>query len=134
MEWSNGGRGALDRLIPLVYDELHRLSARQLKLSASIIHEVAAIHVIHSSAPQMRIKGSRDDLRHRMTISLNYALPEKSGSGFAQVLQGWKIGSIANLQSALPWSVVETVGTTNPHTGPSGWWKQDRRRSINSVE
>jgi len=32
MEWSNGGRGALDRLIPLVYDELHRLSARQLKL------------------------------------------------------------------------------------------------------
>ena len=54
MEWSNGGRGALDRLIPLVYDELHRLSARQLKLSASIIHEVAAIHVIHSSAPQMR--------------------------------------------------------------------------------
>jgi RNA polymerase sigma-70 factor (ECF subfamily) len=31
IEWSNGDRGALDRLIPLVYDELHRLSARQIR-------------------------------------------------------------------------------------------------------
>jgi hypothetical protein len=52
---------------------------------------------------------SRDDLRHRMTLSLNYALPEKSGSGFAQVLQGWKVSSVANMQSALPWSVTDAT-------------------------
>jgi RNA polymerase sigma-70 factor, ECF subfamily len=34
IEWSNGDRGALDRLIPLVYDELHRLSARQIRKEA----------------------------------------------------------------------------------------------------
>ena len=27
MDWSNGNRTALDRLMPLVYDELHRLAA-----------------------------------------------------------------------------------------------------------
>jgi RNA polymerase sigma-70 factor, ECF subfamily len=31
IEWSSGDRGALDRMIPLVYDELHRLSARQIR-------------------------------------------------------------------------------------------------------
>ena len=31
VEWSQGDEGALDRLTPLVYDELHRLAARQLR-------------------------------------------------------------------------------------------------------
>jgi hypothetical protein len=31
MDWSNGNRAALDRLMPLVYDELHRLAARQIR-------------------------------------------------------------------------------------------------------
>jgi len=52
---------------------------------------------------------SIDDLRHRMTLSLSYALPEKSGGGFAQVLQGWKISSVANLQSALPWNTTDAT-------------------------
>src|SRR5271154_6182859 len=29
--WSNGNRGALDRLTPIVYDELHRLAQRYMK-------------------------------------------------------------------------------------------------------
>src|ERR687893_1546931 len=28
--WSDGGEGAFDRLIPLVYDELHRMALRYL--------------------------------------------------------------------------------------------------------
>ena len=31
VDWSNGNRTALDRLMPLVYDELHRLAARQIR-------------------------------------------------------------------------------------------------------
>src|SRR5207249_12073884 len=29
--WGNGDKAALDRLMPLVYDELHRLAARQMR-------------------------------------------------------------------------------------------------------
>src|SRR4051794_34333327 len=29
-EWNHGDRAALDKLVPLVYDELHRIASRQL--------------------------------------------------------------------------------------------------------
>ena len=29
-EWQGGNQAAFDRLVPIVYDELHRLAARQL--------------------------------------------------------------------------------------------------------
>ena len=31
LRWQDGDRGALDRLLPLVYDQLHRLADRQLR-------------------------------------------------------------------------------------------------------
>src|SRR3990172_8559114 len=31
MDWGNGNRAALDSLMPVVYDELHRLAARQIR-------------------------------------------------------------------------------------------------------
>jgi RNA polymerase sigma factor (TIGR02999 family) len=47
LEWRNGDQEALNRLIPLVYDELHRLAARQLRReratqtlqSTALVHE-----------------------------------------------------------------------------------------------
>jgi hypothetical protein len=62
---------------------------------------------------------SNDDVRHRMTLSLSYALPQKDSLG--QLLQGWKISSVANIQSALPWSINDT---TNDISGVGG--KTDR--------
>ena len=62
---------------------------------------------------------SNDDVRHRMTLSLSYALPEKKS--FGQLLKGWKLSSVANIQSALPWSVSDT---TNDISGVGG--KTDR--------
>lgn len=46
-EWSNGDQSALNRLAPLVYDELHRLAARHLRRerpdhtlqSTALVHE-----------------------------------------------------------------------------------------------
>ena len=32
--WSDGDQGALDRLTPIVYDELHRLARRYMKRRA----------------------------------------------------------------------------------------------------
>jgi hypothetical protein len=43
------------------------------------------------------------DIRHRFTLTTTYALPGKKG--FGQLLEGWKINSIVNLQSPQPWLV-----------------------------
>ena len=48
-----------------------------------------------------------NDVRHRMTVSLTYALPGKKG--FAQMLEGWRLNSVVNVQSALPWNVSDTT-------------------------
>ena len=50
---------------------------------------------------------SGNDVRHRMTLSITYALPEKKG--FAQMLEGWKLNSVVNVQSALPWGVTDAT-------------------------
>jgi hypothetical protein len=45
------------------------------------------------------------DIRHRLTVSLTYAIPGRAGA--AQMLEGWEINSIATLQSAQPWGVID---------------------------
>src|SRR5205085_125817 len=39
--------------------------------------------------------------------SMSYALPGKKG--YAQMLEGWKLNSVVNLQTALPWSVTDAT-------------------------
>jgi hypothetical protein len=46
---------------------------------------------------------SQFDIRHHLTFSLTYAIPGKKSP--MQLLQGWSVNSIVNLQSALPWGV-----------------------------
>jgi hypothetical protein len=43
------------------------------------------------------------DIRHRFTMSLDYAFPDKKGYG--QLLSGWSINAIALVTSGLPWGV-----------------------------
>jgi hypothetical protein len=43
------------------------------------------------------------DVRHHFTFSLTYDIPGIKSPG--QILQGWSINSIVNLQSSLPWGV-----------------------------
>jgi hypothetical protein len=45
------------------------------------------------------------DVRHRLTLSLTYAIPGKKG--FAQMLEGWEINSIATLQSPQFWGPID---------------------------
>jgi hypothetical protein len=63
---------------------------------------------------------SADDVRHRMTASVSYALPEKKR--FAHLLEGWKINSIVNVQSALPWSVIDTTDDISGVGGKVDGW------------
>jgi hypothetical protein len=55
------------------------------------------------------------DVRHRLTVSLTYALPGKKGYG--QTLEGWEINSIITLQSPQYWGTID-LGTDAAGTGP----------------
>jgi Carboxypeptidase regulatory-like domain/TonB dependent receptor len=55
------------------------------------------------------------DVRHRLTLSLTYALPGKKGYG--QMLEGWEINTIATLQSAQYWGPIDL---TNQIAGIGG--------------
>ena len=63
---------------------------------------------------------SADDVRHRMTASVSYALPEKKG--FAQLLEGWKINSVVNVQTALPWTVTDATDDISGVGGKVDGW------------
>ena len=55
------------------------------------------------------------DIRHRMTLSLSYAIPGRSGYG--QILEGWELNSIVTLESGQPWGPID-LGTDAAGTGP----------------
>jgi hypothetical protein len=55
------------------------------------------------------------DVRHRLTVSLTYAIPGKKGYG--QLLQGWEINSILTLQTPQFWGPID-LGTDASGTGP----------------
>jgi hypothetical protein len=55
------------------------------------------------------------DVRHRLTVSLSYAIPGKKGYG--QALEGWELNSIVTLQSPQYWGTID-LGTDAAGTGP----------------
>jgi hypothetical protein len=68
------------------------------------------------------------DVRHRLTLSLTYALPGKQGYG--QMLEGWEINSIATLASPQYWGPIDlTTGIAGigglpvspPQATPQRW-------------
>ncbi|HSP68371.1 MAG TPA: carboxypeptidase regulatory-like domain-containing protein [Bryobacteraceae bacterium] len=61
---------------------------------------------MYSPNPKLDYGNSNYDLRHRFTATVTYALPDKKS--FGQMLEGWQLNSILNVQSALPWAVMDT--------------------------
>jgi hypothetical protein len=68
-------------------------------------------------------------MRHRLTISGNYAIPGKKG--FGQILEGWSINSAVVVQTGTPWGVndnsTDFVGIgeangRNPQTNVGMQW------------
>ena len=55
------------------------------------------------------------DIRHRLTVSLTYAIPGRKG--FGQLLEGWEINSIATIQSPQYWGPID-LGTDAAGLGP----------------
>ena len=59
-----------------------------------------------SMHPQREYASSDFDMRHRFTLSVNYAIPGRQS--FAQLLEGWELNSIVSLYSAQPWGPMDT--------------------------
>ena len=60
---------------------------------------------VNSANPGLQYSNSDFDIRHRLTISLSYAIPGIKVPG--QLLEGWQINSIITLQSGSPWGVQD---------------------------
>ncbi len=45
------------------------------------------------------------DIRHRLTLSLTYAIPGKQGH--AQMLEGWEVNTITTIESSQPWGPID---------------------------
>jgi hypothetical protein len=56
----------------------------------------------NSNNTQAEYSGSDFDIRHRLTFTVTYNIP--GIKGFAQMLEGWQINSIVNVQTAQPWA------------------------------
>jgi hypothetical protein len=56
--------------------------------------------------PGLEYASSDSDVRHRLTITGSYDIP--GIKGFGQLLDGWKINTIVNIQSAQPWNIDDT--------------------------
>jgi hypothetical protein len=50
--------------------------------------------------PNAEYASGDSDVRHRFTLTASYAIPGKKG--FGQLLEGWKLNSIVNLQTGQP--------------------------------
>ena len=55
------------------------------------------------------------DIRHRLTVSLTYAIPGRKGH--AQMMEGWEVNTIATLESPQYWGPID-LGTDAAGTGP----------------
>ena len=60
------------------------------------------------------------DVRHRFTLSATYNIPGIKGYG--QVLEGWQINAIANIQSAQPWRVNDGGNNFNGTNDNADLW------------
>ena len=59
----------------------------------------------NSFNPAAEYANSDFDIRHRLTVSLTYLVPGKTGSW--QMLEGWELNSIATIESAQPWGPID---------------------------
>jgi hypothetical protein len=60
----------------------------------------------NSLDPKAEYDSGDSDVRHRFTLTASYAIPGKKG--FGQLLEGWKLNSIVNLQTGQPWYINDT--------------------------
>ena len=71
---------------------------------------------LEASDPRLQYGPTATDVRHRLTTSAVYAVPDKKVRG--GLLEGWRINNIFKIQSGLPWTPTDTRDFQG--TGKSG--------------
>ncbi len=61
----------------------------------------------NSADPGAEYSSSDFDIRQRFTLTASYNIPGKKG--FGQILEGWQINGILNVQTAQPWAVSDST-------------------------
>jgi Carboxypeptidase regulatory-like domain/TonB dependent receptor len=72
---------------------------------------------VDANNPRALYGNSDFDIRHRLTLSINYALPGRKG--FGQLLEGWAVNSIVTVESGAVWGVNDQSSDFTG-TGESG--------------
>jgi hypothetical protein len=73
-----------------------------------------------STHPGLDYGASNFDIRHRFTLATTYALPGRDG--FGQMLKGWRLNSIASIQTAQPWNAPDGSDDINLTGEGTGRW------------
>jgi hypothetical protein len=74
----------------------------------------------NSLNPGAEYASSDFDIRHRFTLTGSYDIP--GINGFGQLLKGWKINSIVNLQTAQPWMAFDAANNFSGSFDNSDRW------------
>jgi hypothetical protein len=85
-------------------------------------NEGNGLHVpIDSNNPGALYGNSDFDIRHRLTFSVNYAIPGRKG--FGQLLEGWALNSIVTIETGAVWGVndqSDDLSGTSSEADPVG--------------
>jgi carboxypeptidase family protein len=73
-----------------------------------------------STHPELEYASSDFDIRHRFTLTASYDIPGKKG--FGQLLEGWKINSIVNIETAQPWMAFDAANNFSGSGDNSDRW------------
>jgi len=81
---------------------------------------------LNNAFPNLNYGNSDYDIRNRFTFEATYAIPGRKSPG--QILQGWTINSIVDIQPGTPWAVQDatndfsgTLEGPNPGGNPNPW-------------
>jgi hypothetical protein len=74
----------------------------------------------NSLNPALEYASSDFDIRHRFTLTASYEIP--GPKGFGQLLRGWKLNSILNLQTAQPWMAFDASNNFSGSFDNSDRW------------
>jgi hypothetical protein len=74
----------------------------------------------NANNPGAEYGNSDFDVRHRFTLSATYDIPGIKGYG--QVLEGWQINTIVNIQSSQPWRVNDGGNNFNGTNDNADLW------------
>jgi Carboxypeptidase regulatory-like domain/TonB dependent receptor len=104
------------------YDSLQIIVTQRVSHGLSFLAGYTYSHALDDNVfpsdannPKLTYGSGVEDLRHHFTFSPNYLIPGKKFPG--QMLEGWSVSGILNLQSGLPWTPSDSTSDDLLGTG-----------------